>query len=134
MFYPGTKNIRWFWPFSSIDHGVEVGLNGYKPVHARCAIDALGMSAMFGRMAKLTIKSPLDHRSIEMEIDGNRVIKGDSDIVVSHSDSCDDMLFFSSKDEYSRYVKQTGKTYLKLYTIQQALERGVQGFGEVLKA
>lgn len=139
IFFSGTQQIKWFWPFSSLDHGVEVVLMDAdtlaktKPVHARCAIDALGMSAMFGKVAHVFIKSPLDKSGIEMAIDGDKIIKSSPGIVVSYSDSCDEMLFFASQDEYLRYVKETGKQYLKIYTLQEALERGVRSFGGVLK-
>ena len=134
IFFSGTKNIQWLWPFSSLDHGVEVTLDGSKPVHARCAIDALGMSAMFGKVAHVSIKSPLDKSAIQMEINGNKIVNATPGVVVSYSESCDEMLFFASQDEFSRYVKDTGKSYLKLYTLQEALKRGIQSFGKVLKA
>lgn len=134
IFYPGTKDIKWLWPFSSLDHGVEVTLDNLRPVHARCAIDALGMSEMFGKIARVTIRSPLDGRSIEMEINGNKIVKASPDMVVSYSESCDDMLFFASRDEFDRYVQQTGKTYLQLMTLEKALERGIQSFGKILKS
>ena len=133
IFFPGTQNIKWFWPFSSLDHGVEVILEGTKLVHARCAIDALGMSAMFGKAAHVFIKSPIDKSAIEMEINGDKIIKSTPGVVVSYSESCDEMLFFASQDEFSRYVKETGKKNLKLYSLQEALERGIQSFGGVLK-
>jgi hypothetical protein len=133
IFYPGTKAIKWFWPFSSLDHGVEVTLEGSRPVHARCAIDALGMSAMFGKVAKVLIKSPVDGQDIEMEISNHKIIKTSPGVVVSYSESCDDMLFFASEDEFSRYVKATGKSYLKLYSLQEALDQGIRSFGRVLK-
>lgn len=134
MFFPGTQEIQWFWPFSSRDHGVDVTLAGSKTVHARCAIDALGMSSMFGRAAKVSIKSPLDGTSLELEIDGNKLVSATPGMVASDSDSCDEMLFFASKDEYERYVKKTGTKAMELRTLEQALERGVQSFGGVLKA
>lgn len=133
IFFPGTTNIKWFWPFSSLDHGVEVTLKGEKTVHARCAIDALGMSAMFGKPANVKIQSPVDKKMIEMEIDGSRVATASTNTVVSYSDSCDEMLFFASEEEFHRYVKSTGKNYLKLYSLKEALERGIQSFGGVLK-
>ena len=69
-----------------------------------------------------------------MEIDGNQIVQADPGVVVSHSGSCDDMLFFASHDEYARYVTKTGKTYLEVYTLKEALERGIRGFGTVLQA
>lgn len=133
MFFPGTQEIQWFWPFSSRDHGVEVTLAGAKTVHARCAIDALGMSSMFGKVAKVSIKSPLDGTNLELEIDGTKLVRATPGMVATDSDSCDEMLFFASKDEYDRYVKKTGTKTMEIRTLQQALERGVQSFGGVLK-
>ncbi len=133
IFVPGTQTIQWFWPFSSLDHGVEVTLAGAKTVHARCAIDALGMSSMFGKVARISIKSPLDGTKLELEIDGTRLVRATPGIVASDSDSCDEMLFFASKEEYERYVKKTGTKTMELRTLEQALERGVQSFGGVLK-
>ncbi len=133
IFYPGTTTIKWLWPLSSIDHGVIVTLEGSKPVYARCAIDALGVSEMFGKRAKVMIHSPLDNKQIEMEISGKTLVKADPSVVVSHSDSCDDMLFLASRDEFDRYVQKTGKNYLKLFSLQDALKRGIHSFGGALK-
>ncbi len=133
IFIPGTQEIQWFWPFSSRDHGVDVTLAGAKTVHARCAIDALGMSAMFGKVAQVSIKSPLDGTSMELEIDGNKLVRATPGMVATDSASCDAMLFFASKDEYERYVKKMGTKTMELRTLEQALERGVQSFGGVLK-
>jgi hypothetical protein len=134
VFYPGTTNIKWLWPFSSLDHGVEVTLDNSKPVHARCAIDALGMSEMFGKSARISIKSALDDKPIEFQVNGTKIDKANSDVVVSYSNSCDDILFFSSRDEYERYVKQSGKNYLQVMSLQQALEKGLETFGRILKS
>jgi hypothetical protein len=112
---------------------VEVTLRGDKTVHARCAVDALGMSAMFGKPANVKTQSPVDKKMIEMEIDGSKFTTSSPNTVVSYSDSCDEMLFFASEEEFNRYVKSTGKTYLKLYSLKQALERGIQSIGGVLK-
>jgi len=131
---PKTNTIRVLWPFSSLDHGVEVTLDGQKPVHARCAIDALGMSAMFGKAAQISIQSALDKKSMHLSIDGDRIVRADPGVVVSYGDSCDEMLFFASRDEFARFVKGTGKNYLMLYSLQEALVRGIQSFGGVLKA
>jgi hypothetical protein len=134
IFYPGTKRIRWFWPLSSENHGVEVTLLGAKPVHARCAIDALGMSSMFGKPAKITVMTPQDHRPLDLEIDGNRLVKADPAIVVSHRpDDCDSMLFFASMEEFERYRKASGKMNLNVFPLTRALERGIASFGWVLK-
>jgi hypothetical protein len=132
VFYPGTTEIKWFWPFSSLDHGIDVTLDGGKAVHARCAIDALGMSAMFGRSARVSIRTPLDQKIIELEVNNARVTRSDPNLVVSTGDSCDEMLFFSSKDEFNRYVR-AGKKNLRLLTLQTALDHGVESFGRILK-
>jgi hypothetical protein len=132
-FYPGTRQIRWAWPFSNEDHGVTVVLNGSKPVHARCAIDALGMSTMFRRPAKITVVTPLDRKSLEFEIDGDRVISADPLAVVSYRpNDCDSMLFFSSMDELKRYQAKSGKQ-LVVFPLAQALKAGIGSFGGILE-
>ncbi|MBI3549268.1 MAG: hypothetical protein HY078_09530 [Elusimicrobia bacterium] len=134
ILFPGTQEIKWLWPFSSLDHGVEVTLAGARPVHARCAIDALGVSAMYGKPARVQVTTPLDGRTVALEISGRRLLKADAGVVVSFSDSCDDMLFFASREEFARYVKSSGKDYLKLLSVEEALARGIQSFGGVFSS
>ena len=131
--YPGTHRIRWLWPFSSEDHGVTVVLADAQPVHARCAIDALGMSAMFGKPALITVRTPLDHRRLSFLIDGARVRRADAGVVVSYRpNDCDSMLFFSSRDELARYETLRGGARLTVFPLPEALAEGIQSFGEAL--
>jgi hypothetical protein len=135
MFYPGTQKIRWLWPFSSENHGVDVVLGDGKPVHARCAIDALGMSAMFGVPAKISVTTPVDKKVLQILVSGDRFTNADQSILVSHRpNDCDSMLFFSSRDEFDRYLKVSGKDQMRAYPLQQALERGILSFGTALKS
>lgn len=134
ILYSGTKTIKWLWPLSSIDHGVEVTLSGAKPVHARCAIDALGMSAMYDKPARISVKTPLDQKVIEIEISGNQIVQSSNSVLISEGDGCDDMLFFASEDEFNRFVKSRNRKGMQLYSLEQALERGIKSFGKVLKS
>lgn len=134
VLYTGTKDIKWLWPLSSIDHGVDVTLKGEMPVHARCAIDALGISAMYDKPALITLKTALDSKVVEIEISGNQIVRASQPVVISEGDGCDDMLFFANEEEFNRYVKSRNKTGMKLYSLEKALERGVQSFGSVLKS
>lgn len=133
ILYAGTKTIKWLWPFSSLDHGVEVTVEGGKPVHARCAIDALGVSAMYDKPTKIMLKTPLDQIEVALEINGNQIVHASHPVVISEGEGCDDMLFFASEDEFNRYVKTRNRHEMKLYNLEQALERGIRSFGKALK-
>ncbi len=50
---PESDLIAVAWPLSNVPTGIEVTVEGKKPVHARCAVDALGVSKMMGRRASV---------------------------------------------------------------------------------
>lgn len=132
VFVPGTKNLLWFWPLSTKDHGVKVKLEGEKAVFARCAVDALGMSQMFGKPATISIRTPLLKKQIDFSMDGSTLTKFDSSVVVSKGDGCDDLLFFSSVAEYAQYKEKSGRTQLDMMTIAEAVKWGVASFGSII--
>lgn len=129
--YPGTQNLHWIWPFSSEDLGVSVSLAGGKSVFARCAIDALGMSSMFGKPALISIRTPLQRKQVQLRIDGERVVDADPNIVVSSGPSCDEMLFFSSREEFDQYKHKYPGRSLKAYTLDEGLKFGILSFGGI---
>lgn len=133
IFVPGTQIIRWFWPLSSQDHGVEVTLAGEKPVFARCAVDALGMSQMFGKPSTISIRTPLLKKRIEFSMNGSTLTKFDSSVIVSKGDGCGDLLFFSSSEEFTRFREKTGRSHLKVMTLSDAVQWGVASFGSIFR-
>lgn len=138
FFDENTGTVKWYWPFSSRDHGVTVTLEGAMPVYARCAIDALGTSAMYGKPARISVKTPIFHKDLLLEIDGKRIGRTSGGVVVGYKkDDCDNMLFFSSIEEFREYQKRNPGSGIELYDLDRALTRGIASFGtkrEVLKA
>lgn len=133
VFTPGTRELIWFWPLSTKDHGVTVTLSGEKAVFARCAVDALGMSQMFGKSSTISIRTPLLKKQIEFSMNGSTLTKFDSSVVVSKGNGCDDLLFFSSEDEYARFKEKTGRTQLKMMTLSEAVKWGLASFGSIFQ-
>lgn len=134
IFASGTRDIRWFWPLSSQDHGVSVTLTGEKTVFARCAVDALGMSQMFGKPSTISIRTPLLDKRIEFAMNGSELTKFNSSVVVSKGNGCNDLLFFSSEDEFIRFKEKTGRTQLKMMTLKDAVAWGLASFGSILSS
>jgi len=134
VFVEGTNEIKWLWPLSSLDHGITVVLDGAKPVHARCAVDALGISKMYGKSALISIRTPLFSKEIDFKVDGTKLMSDNSPIVVSTGGGCDDTLFFSSRDEFEQYKKSAHKEYLRAHTLKEAFEDGLFSFGNILQS
>ena len=133
MFWPSTNRIKWLWPFSTLNHGITVTLDGGKPVYARCAIDSLGISAMFGKPATIVVTSPLWKKSIEIRMNGKKMINvTSSTVIVSTGGDCDDTLFFTSIKEFEAYKKEYKRPNLAYYSLAIAVDRGVSSFGKVL--
>jgi hypothetical protein len=70
-FTPGGE-IRAAYPFSPAPTAIRVRWDGGPEVHAMCAIDALGMSAMLGRRVAITAAEPGTGRAITVTVDGDQ--------------------------------------------------------------
>jgi hypothetical protein len=130
-FDASKKEIIRLWPFSSSDEGIVVQLDGSKPVFARCAVDALGMSKMFGKSAHISVVTPLKKEKVEFDVADAGVSTKNQDAVVSYGNGCDDILFFASIEEFEEYKQSSRKPDLKHYTLQEALKRGNFFFGSI---
>lgn len=133
VFIPGTRELLWFWPLSTKNHGVEVTLKGEKPVFARCAVDALGMSQMFGKPSMISIRTPLLKKQIQFSMNGSTLTEFDSSVVVSKGNGCDDLLFFSSAEEFARFKEKSGRKQLKMMTLSEAVSWGLASFGSIFQ-
>jgi hypothetical protein len=69
-FTPGGE-IRAAYPFSPAPTPIRVRWDGGPQVHAMCAIDALGTSAMLGRPITITATEPGTGRAITVTVDGD---------------------------------------------------------------
>ncbi len=126
-----SRTIKWMWPFSASNHGIVVQLEGAQPVFARCAVDALGMSAMFKKSAHISVTTPLDSKKVEFDVVDNKIRTDDPASVVSYGPGCDDIMFFSSEDEFEAFKKASHRTKLQFYTLQEAVNRGKLVFGSI---
>jgi hypothetical protein len=70
-FAPGGE-IRAAYPFSPAPTPIRVRWDGGPQVHAMCAIDALGMSAMLGRPVAITAAEPGTGRRITVTVNGDQ--------------------------------------------------------------
>lgn len=70
--FTADGEIRAAYPFSAAPTPIRVSWAGGPRVHAMCAIDALGMSAMLGRPVTITAAQPGTSRNISITVDRDR--------------------------------------------------------------
>lgn len=70
--FTADGEIRAAYPFSAAPAPIRVSWAGGPQVHAMCAIDALGMSAMLGHPVTITAAEPDTGRVITVHADGSR--------------------------------------------------------------
>lgn len=125
---PESELIAVAWPLSNVPTGIQVILEGKKPVHARCAVDALGVSKMMGRRASVDATTR-DGVALHVEIDGDQITNATpADAVVFKGGSCDQMLFFSSQaalDEWKTQNHVEGRSF----GLKDAVRHGAELFG-----
>jgi hypothetical protein len=132
---PLTKEgeLIWLWPLSNLNTGIIVELENMKPIYARCAIDALGISMMYKKPITLKIKSPKYGNMIKLKINKNRIEVGESLLISYGGGGCDQTLFFSSQKEFEDYKEDKNLPNMKYFTMSQALSRGILIFGKLLE-
>lgn len=125
---PESDLIAVAWPLSNVPTGIEVALEGKKPVHARCAVDALGVSKMMGRRTSVDATTR-DGVPLHVEIDGEQITHSTPEgAVVFKGGSCDEMLFFSSQaalDEWKKQHHAEGRSF----SLAEAVRHGAELFG-----
>jgi hypothetical protein len=125
---PESDLIAVAWPLSNVPTGIEVTLEGKKPVHARCAVDALGVSKMMGRRASVDATTR-DGVALHVEVDGDQLVSTTlPEAVVFKGGSCDEMLFFSSQpalDDWKRQNHAQGRSF----GLRDAVRHGAELFG-----
>ena len=128
---PESDLIAIAWPFSNVPTGIDVTVEGGQAVHARCAIDSLGVSQMLHK--KTTVDAMLeDGVKLHATVDGDKLVDAEpKDAVVFRGAGCDQMLFFSSKDRVAVWKKAHGiaDDVGAVFTLDEATHRGARGFG-----
>lgn len=129
---PESELIAVAWPLANVPTGIDVTLEGKKPVHARCAIDALGISKMMGKKATIEATTN-DGVAFRAEVDGETLVSASpSEAVVFKGGSCDQMMFFSSAAALDRW-KKGGAHEGKTFTLAEAVSHGAQSFGRMAR-
>ena len=125
---PQSDLIAVAWPFANVPTGIQVTLEGKKTVHARCAVDALGVSKMMGSKAVVEAITR-DGVALRLEVDGDRLVSATpANAVVFKGGSCDEMLFFSSQAALDAWKSAHGAMGSALQ-LEEAVKHGAEFFG-----
>jgi hypothetical protein len=131
-----SDRIVFAWPFSNVPTEIVVKIEGGKPVFGRCAIDALGISAMFGKQVEIEATSIKSRAPIRISLNGSRVERAqpaDAIVWVGGKDKCDEMLFFANRAELAEWRRELGKPEGRILTLEEATAHGVKAFGSQLR-
>lgn len=138
-----SGEIRAAYPFSPTPTGHLVGWPGGPTVHAMCAVDALGISAMLGHPVTITTTEPDTGHAIAVDVDADRARWTPDTAVVfaghtggtccpSVDRTCGHINFFTShraaRDWAARHPDVAGSVLDQ----HQALAAGIAEFGALL--
>lgn len=128
-----SDRIVFAWPLSNVPTEYVVTIQGSKPVFGRCAIDALGMSAMYGKPVEIAATSVASDVPIRITVNGDRVEHAEpADAVVwvaGEECGCDEMALFANRAELEAWKKALDKPEGNTLTLAEATKHGVEVFG-----
>ena len=138
-------DIRAAYPFSPARTSIQVSWPGGPSLHAMCAIDALGMSAMLGHPVTITAAEPGTGRVITVHADGTQARWHPRTAVVfagsagdacrpSADRSCGYINFFTSRRAARAWARRHPEVTGRLLTRDGALGIGIAEFGSLLQA
>ncbi len=132
-----SDRIVFAWPLSNVPTEYVVKIGESKPVYGRCAIDALGISAMYGKAVEIEATSIASGAPIRIAVNGDRLERAEpSDAVVwlgGEDCGCDEMLLFANRSELAEWRRTLGKPEGKTLSLDEATAYGVQVFGDRLR-
>jgi hypothetical protein len=143
--FAADGEIRAAYPFSPAPTAICVSWSGGPDVHAMCAIDALGMSAMLGRPVAVTAIEPGTGRAITVTVNGGRARWKPRTAVVfagAVSDAgspaadrcCGYICFFTTKRAARAWASHHPEITGDILRRQGALRMGIDQFGPMLQA
>jgi len=125
---PESELIAVAWPLSNVPTGITVTVAGGKPAFARCAIDALGVSALTAKRTVVEATARDNGAPLRVVVDGDRIVEASpAGLVVVRGKGCDNMSFFSSKTAATAWQKANGGESA-LLTLGDAVARGARVF------
>jgi hypothetical protein len=137
--------IRAAYPFSPAPTPIRVSwIGGPLDVHAMCAIDALGMSAMLGRPVAITAAEPDTGRAITLAVDGDKVRWAPRTAVVFAGDAgdpgcpsadrcCGYISFFTTSRAARAWARRHPEVTGTVLRRDGALRMGITTFGTLLQ-
>ena len=126
---PESELIAVAWPLSNVPTGIDVTVLGKKTVHARCAIDSLGVSKMMGAKASVDATTH-DGLPLHVEVDGDKLVSASLPAVVWKGGSCDEMMFFSSRAALDAWAA-AHHTEGRAFELDEAVKHGAEIFGRL---
>ena len=143
--FTADREIRAAYPFSAAPTPIRVSWAGGPPVHAMCAIDALGMSAMLGRPVTIIAAEPGTGRIITVHADGGQARWTPRAAVVfagaagepscpSADRSCGYINFFTSARAARAWARRHPEVTGTVMSRQGALHCGIAEFGTLMQA
>ena len=125
---PESELIAVAWPLSNVPTGITVTVAGGKPAFARCAIDALGVSALTAKRTVVEATARDNGAPLRVVVDADRIVEArPAGVVVVRGKGCDNMSFFSSKAAAMAWQKANGGDST-LLTLAEAVARGARVF------
>ena len=125
---PESELIAVAWPLSNVPTGITATVAGGKPAFARCAIDALGVSALTAKRTVVEATARDNAAPLRVVVDGDRIVEArPAGVVVVRGKGCDNMSFFSSKAAATAWQKANGGEST-LLTLAEAVARGARVF------
>ena len=116
------------WPLSNVPTGITATVAGGKPAFARCAIDALGVSALTAKRTVVEATARDNGAPLRVVVDADRIVEArPAGLVVVRGKGCDNMSFFSSKAAATAWQKANGGEST-LMTLAEAVARGARVF------
>jgi hypothetical protein len=142
--FTGGGEIRAAYPFSPAPTTIRVRWNGGPQVHAMCAIDALGMSAMLGRPVTITAAEPDTGRTITVRVDAGHARWTPASAVVFAGDAgdpgcpsvercCSYISFFTTGRAARAWARRHPGITGTILRRDGALRMGIETFGALLQ-
>lgn len=135
--------VRAAYPFSPTPTAIEVTWDGGPTVHAMCAIDALGMSAMLGHPVAITAAEPDTSDAVTVDVDRERAHwRPDTAVVLagatgeaccpSVDQTCASINFFTTPEAAHAWLRRNPDVSGAVLDQETALADGVAEFGPLL--
>lgn len=136
--------VRAAYPFSPLPTTHQVAGEGGPTVHAMCAIDALGTSAMIGEPVTITTTEPDTGTPLTVQVDNETASWAPATAVVYAGDTgdacrasaertCGYINFFSSPDAAHDWASRHPDVDGVILDLTQALQYGIAQFGTLVR-